>query len=224
MDESRLSLLVEELHLAQKHNNLQKEIDALMALAEFHYNNSNFEKARLSLNNILELDKGFANVYYYLALIDVNEGKFERAIRNLDKELKINSKNGYARELRDKIVIKSNFPVVTILLVLMNLGVFFFTFPSISLVDSIVYGLSSFNLNVFNVFTSLFFHVNVFHFLVNMIILVSFGLILEKNIGSLKFLFVYLVCGMVGNFFEVYLIGEGIVVGASAALFGVLGL
>ena len=223
MDRGRLNVLVERLHLALRQNDEEKELDCLLKLAEFHYNDSDFAKAKISLNKILEKKQDFPNVNYYLALIAVNEQSYDDAIGYIDKELKINPKNGYAKELREKITINSNVPVVTILLLLLNTAVVFFSFPNVLLVDSIRYGLSDFHMNIFNAFTSLFLHVNIFHFLINMMILVMFGLILEKGIGSLRFLMVYVLSGMIGNFLQIYLISDGIIMGASAALFGVLG-
>jgi membrane associated rhomboid family serine protease len=219
----RLGILVGRLHAAQQEGDEDKEIDCLLKLAEFHYNSSDFVKSRISLNKILEKKTEFPNVNYYLALIATCEKNYDEAIEYIDRELAVNPKNGYARELREKVAIGSNVPVVTFVLLFLNFVVMFFSFPQVSLIDAIKYGFSGFHMNVFNAFTALFLHVNVYHFLFNMVILVMFGLILEKSIGSWKFLFVYLLSGMFGNFCEIYFVGEGIIMGASAALFGVLG-
>ena len=50
-----------------------------------------------------------------------------------------------------------------------------------------------------------------------------FGIILEKHIGSLKFLLIYLVSGVTGNIIQSVAYHNTFVLGASAALFGLLG-
>lgn len=50
-----------------------------------------------------------------------------------------------------------------------------------------------------------------------------FGIILEKHIGSLKFLTIYLISGMIGNSLQSMLYPNSFVLGASASLFGLLG-
>ena len=69
----------------------------------------------------------------------------------------------------------------------------------------------------------MFFHVDIFHFGVNMMILLIFGLLLEKSIGSIKFLAIYVCSGLIGNLVQSLLISDSFVLGASAALFGLIG-
>jgi len=57
----------------------------------------------------------------------------------------------------------------------------------------------------------------------NMFILILFGIVLEKNIGSVNFFIVYLVSGLIGNLTQAFFLDGGIVIGASGALFGILG-
>jgi len=71
--------------------------------------------------------------------------------------------------------------------------------------------------------TSMFFHINIWHFIMNMFILILFGIVLEKNIGSVNFFIVYLVSGLIANFTQAFFLDGGIVIGASGALFGILG-
>ncbi len=222
MSEQELSKLISKLHRAQEDNDKKKEIDALMKLSEYHFNNEDYYKAKLSLNQILKLDSNAVNVNYYLALIELQLKNLDAAEKFIDREIKINPLNLLAKDLKDKLHINANFPLVTLFLFIISFFVYIFTFPKISLLYSIKFGVSEFN--IFNGITSLFFHVNSMHFLVNMIILVTFGLILEKNIGSFKFLLVYLISGVVGNLLQfLFFDGMGIVLGASAALFGMLG-
>ncbi|MDA3856385.1 MAG: rhomboid family intramembrane serine protease [Candidatus Woesearchaeota archaeon] len=223
MSSKELDTLISNLHLAQENENKSHEVTALLKLSEYHYNLNNFEKAKLLLKQILTIDSKVFNVNYYLALIEVHEENYDLATSYLVKELKINSKNMFAIQLKDKLKINSNFPLVTFFLFFLNVLVFFFTYPRISVVNAIKFGLSDFNFGLSNAVTSLFFHINIYHFLINVVILLMFGLILEKKIGSFKFLVVYLLSGILGNYAQVFLFEGTLILGASAALFGMLG-
>lgn len=223
MNNKELDILISNLHIAQGKKDRKLEVQALLKLSEYHYNQDNFEKSRLLLKQILVIDSKFFNVNYYLALIEVHEENFDLATKYLDKELKINPNNLFAFQLKDKLKINSNFPLVTFFLFFLNSLVFFFLYPKISLVAAIKFGLSNFNFGLNNALSSLFFHINIYHFLINMLILIMFGLILEKKIGSLNFLIVYLFSGVIGNYAQVLLFNDTLILGASAALFGILG-
>lgn len=224
MTKSNLDVLVSNLHEVQKNGSDIEEIEALFKLANYHYNDKNFDKTKLFLNDILKIDKTTANVNYYLALILIEENKLDRAIKLLEKEIRNNTKNETAHNLIKKLTINANFPLITLFLLLINSFVFFFiSYPQISFINSIKFGISSSSLYFYNALTSIFIHINVIHFVSNMCILLLFGIILEKYIGSMKFLLIYTVSGIIGNFAQALLFDSGIVIGASSALFGVLG-
>ena len=70
--------------------------------------------------------------------------------------------------------------------------------------------------------TPIFMHIGFFHLVSNTIALIIFGPIMEKVLGSYKFLIIYLITGVWGNiasFLSSYAIGAG----ASGALFGLAG-
>lgn len=69
--------------------------------------------------------------------------------------------------------------------------------------------------------TSIFLHGGVVHLLYNLLALVIFGLILEKFIGSFKFLIVFLITGILANLISVNFYSSSL--GASGAIFGVIG-
>jgi membrane associated rhomboid family serine protease len=75
--------------------------------------------------------------------------------------------------------------------------------------------------------TSIFMHANFVHLLFNMIALWAFGLVVEGKVGLLPFLGIYLGIGVTQSAFEQLLMcmyGEGGSLGASAAIFGILGV
>jgi membrane associated rhomboid family serine protease len=70
--------------------------------------------------------------------------------------------------------------------------------------------------------TYMFVHVGVWHVLANMYGLYLFGPRLEQTLGSKKFAWFYVFCGLSGVVFQMLFIRTGGLVGASAAVFGVM--
>lgn len=69
--------------------------------------------------------------------------------------------------------------------------------------------------------TSIFLHGSLAHLILNLFALLLFGLILEKFIGSKRFLIVFLVTGILANLIAVNFYNSSL--GASGAIFGVIG-
>jgi len=70
--------------------------------------------------------------------------------------------------------------------------------------------------------TSTFLHIGIFHLLCNMYSLYVVGPQLESFFGKTRFLFIYLISGVVGNLFSI-LLTDGLSAGASGAIFGLFG-
>jgi membrane associated rhomboid family serine protease len=124
------------------------------------------------------------------------------------------------------------FPVVTVLLILANLAVFFAWQMRIGLPKSVALaGLIPTELHPLSVrgvehlFTSMFMHGGIAHLLGNMWFLWIFGDNVEDEIGRIKFVIFYLLSGVAGAAAHVALNAQsGIpMVGASGAISGVLG-
>jgi membrane associated rhomboid family serine protease len=71
--------------------------------------------------------------------------------------------------------------------------------------------------------TAAFLHYGPFHLLLNMLALYWFGSLLERRIGSGRFLLLYLVSGLAGSAGALLLDPTTPTVGASGAIFGILG-
>jgi membrane associated rhomboid family serine protease len=71
--------------------------------------------------------------------------------------------------------------------------------------------------------TAAFLHAGPIHLLLNMLGLYWFGRVLEHLIGSLRFLFLYAASGLAGAAGALYLSPNSPTVGASGAIFGILG-
>jgi rhomboid family protein len=119
-------------------------------------------------------------------------------------------------------------PVVTIVLIIINILVFLFEF---SLDDFsrntfiALYGLTPENFHFFNVLTSMFLHGGWLHVLGNMWFLWIFGDNIEDILGHGKYLLFYLLCGVAAAMTQVLMNTESRVpmVGASGAIAGVMG-
>jgi membrane associated rhomboid family serine protease len=72
-------------------------------------------------------------------------------------------------------------------------------------------------------FTSLFFHATVVHLVFNVLPLAAFGPLTERLYGSLNYLLIYLVAGMTGGLVSISWRPDVNSVGASGAIFGILG-
>jgi len=74
----------------------------------------------------------------------------------------------------------------------------------------------------FTAFTYMFAHAGAWHLLANMYGLFLFGPRVERSMGTRKFTWFYLLCGLGGVVFEMLFIRSGALIGASAAVFGVM--
>lgn len=70
--------------------------------------------------------------------------------------------------------------------------------------------------------TYMFLHVGLWHLLINLLILFFFGSPLESHWGSREFIRYYLVCGLGGALFSLVFAWNAAVVGASAAILGLM--
>ena len=69
----------------------------------------------------------------------------------------------------------------------------------------------------------MFLHANIIHFLFNMYALYIIGTQVESFFGTKKFIFIYFISGITGSLLSIPFLGNSIAVGASGAIFGLLG-
>ena len=114
----------------------------------------------------------------------------------------------------------------TTLLVLLNVVVFelLFSLPPETMdlvIASLSFSVFSFA-QPWRMVTSLFVHISASHLFFNMLALFLFGRILERDIGYRKFILIYFLAGFAGNLLFA-MTSTSYVVGASAAMFGIVG-
>jgi len=71
--------------------------------------------------------------------------------------------------------------------------------------------------------TPIFLHANLLHIALNMLNLVVLGIFLERLVGHLRFLLIYFITGIVSIVASFYFMPQEISVGASGAIFGLVG-
>jgi len=113
---------------------------------------------------------------------------------------------------------------LTWLLIAINVIVFelVFSLPSQEPIFQMFAFSSGTSLEIWRWFTSMFLHVSASHLFFNMLGLYFFGKILEEHVSAKWFIGVFIVTGLFGNFIFM-LIDPSFVIGASGAVFGLMG-
>jgi membrane associated rhomboid family serine protease len=115
---------------------------------------------------------------------------------------------------------------ITGILILINVIVFLLIFSMPESMQAAVFESFSFSgansLEIWRWITSLFLHVSASHLFFNMLGLYFFGRILEDEIPAQWFVAVYFIAGLLGNFVFMFS-SPAAVVGASGAMFGIMG-
>lgn len=112
----------------------------------------------------------------------------------------------------------------TYIIIAICLVVFFVLEPIDALLPHLVMQPSSLLERPWTIFTSMFAHGGFEHILFNMLVLFMFGTVLESRIGPNKFLFLYLIAGVLGSV-GFMLLGDPThaALGASGAIYGIFG-
>ena len=137
----------------------------------------------------------------------------------------IGKKNDRDAKMAEDVFTKKN-PIITKILIFINLVMFLLSFI---LGDNLMVGLFA-NYGpaveagqIYRLFTSVFLHISFFHFLFNMYALYIIGPQIENFFGKWKYLIIYLGSGLVGNLLSIVFNLGTFSLGASGAIFGLLG-
>ena len=147
----------------------------------------------------------------------------------------INTKN-LSEAQKAEEVFKKKTPIITYLLIAINILVYLFvafktnevySFEADKLYDYgglVNYHSMGSNNDLIRIFTSIFLHQNIFHLAFNMYALYIIGAQIESFFGKIKFSIIYLLSGIVGSLFTMLFLNDmTVAVGASGAVFGLLG-
>lgn len=140
-----------------------------------------------------------------------------------------NDINDHNKEDANKIekVFKSKFPTITYILIALN--VIFFVIPVLFgqynniLNEFCVHGPSIRYGQYYRIITGIFLHGSLLHLLFNCYALYAIGTQLESFLGKPKYLAIYLFSGIIGSLFSMTFSGSAASVGASGAIFGLMG-
>lgn len=217
-----------ELFESQIKNGREKGDKKLVIHAKYnlgieYFEMHDFDKSKIFLLDVYNSDPEFKHVNYYLSILNIKEGNNNLAFELLNKEVKLNPKFRIAKKLKEKLTIHLNFPYLTILIFLLNLIMFFYLNFNASYLELVKFSLHNNTLSVSQAFLSLFIHANPIHFFANMFALLMIGFFLEKNIGSFKFLLIYVISGIIGSIIQIFALPDSFVLGASTSIFGIIG-
>ena len=107
------------------------------------------------------------------------------------------------------------FKLSGIMIVVFVLQIFIFGFTDLFVLNGLAF------VQIWRFVTAVFLHGGIGHLLYNLFALVLFGSIVERVLGSKKFLLVFFVTGVLANVVSVNFYGSSL--GASGAIFGVIG-
>jgi membrane associated rhomboid family serine protease len=124
----------------------------------------------------------------------------------------------------------SKVAVVTYLIIVVNIIVFLTNLSDPESYNQLIrtYGLIPVQImggkNLITLVTSMFLHADIIHIGMNMFFLLVTGDAVERELGSSRFLALYLACGVIAGLFHAYLNSTSTIptIGASGAIFGVI--
>ena len=124
-------------------------------------------------------------------------------------------------------VFKSKFPMITYFIIAVNVILFvvpFFFGQADAMVETLcVHGPSVRAGQYFRLIGGMFMHGSLFHLLFNCYALYVLGSQIESFLGKIKFTIIYLLGGLMGALFSIIFNGNVASVGASGAIFGLMG-
>lgn len=184
----------------------------------------------IKINEEQDLEK-YENIHHFFPNIQEKIKFKEDGIELIMKVTNdINHKNKLQSEEAASIF-KSNRPYVTYVLIGMNVLLYILMYflgsgsedeNTLIRFGALVSDLVK-NHEVYRLITSMFLHAGIFHLLFNMQALYILGPQIENFFGKGKYLFIYFFSGLVGNLLSILFIPHTISVGASGAIFGLLG-
>ncbi len=151
-----------------------------------------------------------------------DQGSYRKGYGDFKQGQEYEGKNGFF----------SIFGVATIMIIVINAAIFFYTdlsgnYNKIITKGCIFWPLIKYQKEYYRLFTYQFLHANISHLVNNMLILAIMGSTLERHVGKFKYLVIYFLSGIVAGIASMsYNMEKGLLsnsIGASGAVFGVIG-
>ena len=216
--------------IMERPEEIQQFIGYIPESYEFYYfTDKELSKENLNEEKPIKLKFKIISNEQSLNSLPINFLLLKMLINNEDKRTYLHYKRKVlTQNLVDKHM--QRFTPITYTLILINIVIwlcmilYLNRFSDVKLLE--VGGLVHFNVvhgEWYRLISSMFLHFNFEHILMNMLSLFIFGKIVESIIGSWRMLIIYIISGLYGNFVSLSFNTTTISVGASVAIFGLIG-
>ena len=216
--------------IMERPEEIQQFIGYIPESYEFYYfTDKELSKENLNEEKPIKLKFKIISNEQSLNSLPINFLLLKMLINNEDKKTYLYYKRKVlTQNLVDKHM--QRFTPITYTLILINIVIwlcmilYLNRFSDVKLLE--VGGLVHFNVvhgEWYRLISSMFLHFNFEHILMNMLSLFIFGKIVESIIGSWRMLIIYIISGLYGNFVSLSFNTSTISVGASGAIFGLIG-
>lgn len=216
--------------IMERPEEIQQFIGYIPESYEFYYfTDKELSKENLNEEKPIKLKFKIISNEQSLNSLPINFLLLKMLINNEDKRTYLHYKRKVlTQNLVDKHM--QRFTPITYILILINIVIwlcmilYLNRFSDVKLLE--VGGLVHFNVvhgEWYRLISSMFLHFNFEHILMNMLSLFIFGKIVESIIGSWRMLIIYIISGLYGNFVSLSFNTTTISVGASGAIFGLIG-
>lgn len=216
--------------IMERPEEIQQFIGYIPESYEFYYfTDKELSKEKLNEEKPIKLKFKIISNEQSLNSLPINFLLLKMLINNEDKRTYLHYKRKVlTQNLVDKHM--QRFTPITYTLILINIVIwlciilYLNRFSDVKLLE--VGGLVHFNVvhgEWYRLISSMFLHFNFEHILMNMLSLFIFGKIVESIIGSWRMLIIYIISGLYGNFVSLSFNTTTISVGASGAIFGLIG-
>ncbi|MEN2007716.1 rhomboid family intramembrane serine protease [Staphylococcus epidermidis] len=216
--------------IMERPEEIQQFIGYIPESYEFYYfTDKELSKENLNEEKPIKLKFKIISNEQSLNSLPINFLLLKMLINNEDKRTYLHYKRKVlTQNLVDKHM--QRFTPITYTLILINIVIwlcmilYLNRFSDVKLIE--VGGLVHFNVvhgEWYRLISSMFLHFNFEHILMNMLSLFIFGKIVESIIGSWRMLIIYIISGLYGNFVSLSFNTTTISVGASGAIFGLIG-
>lgn len=214
-----------------KRKTLSLHMNTLSIFVNLGENVKSVEKANhfraiscIELTKLEDLEKNELLKEKFPSIMKENNFKEKGAELFMKLTIDINKKSEQEAQKNETIFAKKT-PIITYFLLIVHLIFFLLVHFNTDILEKmILVSKENLSMEYFRIFTNIFVHYNMWHFLFNSYVLYIIGSELESLIGKGKFITVYCISGIASSLFMMAFLGENsAVLGATGAIFGLLG-